>query len=132
MYSLSSMSFGQFTTITRFTDKHGTNRERDRVECMNNALRILATEIFPDCQVGHLREKLQSYDHHYIEKVTEELLQERTWPERLDYAQFHRSDMIKSDRYKHQALEQLAVDFPKVSLFPSTKYHVLTDHMHHF
>lgn len=55
---------------------------RDRIVRLNNALRVLATEVFSDCNTDYLREKLLQHQHSLVEEVTDELLLEERWPER--------------------------------------------------
>lgn len=80
---------------------------------------MLATEVFPDCDVGYLREKLVKYEHSILEQTAEELVAERRWPERLPvgYGQLEASDMFRSESYKAQAAAQLAIDYPQVRSF---------------
>ncbi|KAI9319656.1 hypothetical protein BX666DRAFT_1852800 [Dichotomocladium elegans] len=88
---------------------------KDKTQQMNHCLCILATEIFPDCNVSYIREKLLKYCHSYLEQVAEELIQEQHWPVRLECGgRVERCDMIKSETYKIQALQQLATDYPQV------------------
>lgn len=87
----------------------------DRINQLNHALHLLATEIFPDCDVGYLREKLQQQQHSLVENVTDELLLEARWPERLEFGKIDRADYIKSESYKAHALHQLSLDYPQVS-----------------
>ncbi|KAI7853059.1 hypothetical protein BDC45DRAFT_545755 [Circinella umbellata] len=86
----------------------------NRTQQLNEALRLLATEFFPDCNVAYIREKLLKYDHSYVEQVANELLQEKAYPERLEYGKLDRSDLIKSDTYRIHAEAQLAIDYPQV------------------
>ncbi|KAF7732144.1 hypothetical protein EC973_006399 [Apophysomyces ossiformis] len=87
---------------------HGTRTDR-----LNHALRILATDLFPDCHVGYLREQLLQCHHSPIEQVTEAVVTV-PGPERLIWGKIDRSDFIRSETYKSEALMQLAVDYPQI------------------
>ncbi|KAI9488849.1 hypothetical protein BDB00DRAFT_846382 [Zychaea mexicana] len=88
----------------------------NRTQHLNQALQLLATEFFPDCNVAYLRERLLRYDHSHVEQVANELLQrqDQAYPERLEYGKLDRSDLIKSEGYRAQAQAQLALDYPQV------------------
>lgn len=81
---------------------------------LNACLRLLALEIFPDCDIGFLRERVLRYTCAHVENVTEELLKLARWPERLNYGKMDRSEGIHGQRYKDQAQAQLVKDFPQV------------------
>ncbi|ORY98732.1 hypothetical protein BCR43DRAFT_436425 [Syncephalastrum racemosum] len=107
--------------ITRVTDKifemggyYPMVTTCDPVKQLNHALRILATDLFPDCEVAYLRQRLLQYNHSHLEQVSDELLNEQArLPERLEYAKISRSDMFRSETYKSQAQTQLAIDYPQ-------------------
>ncbi|KAI9006684.1 hypothetical protein CLU79DRAFT_548999 [Phycomyces nitens] len=86
---------------------------KNRVKQLNHSLRILAVELFPDCDVSYLRDKVLGYTHSHIEQVTEAIIQDR-WPERLESGKINRWDFIKSESYRAQAQEQLSNDFPQI------------------
>lgn len=96
--------YPQLPTFDRITD----NRR-------NACLRILALEVFPDCDVGFLREKVLGYSFAHVDQVANELLQLNKWPERLNYGKMDNSENIHSQSYKDQAQNQLVQDFPQVS-----------------
>lgn len=99
----------------------------DPVKQLNHALHVLATDLFPDCEVAYLRQRLLQYSHSHLEQVSEELLNDQSrLPERLEHAKISRSDMFRSEAYKAQAQAQLAIDYPQV-LIPlfTSKYYVL-------
>lgn len=81
---------------------------------LNACLRLLALEIFPDCDIGFLRERVLRYTGAHVEHVTEELLKLARWPERLDYGKMDLAEGIHGQRYKDQAQAQLVKDFPQV------------------
>ncbi|KAG0934302.1 hypothetical protein G6F57_008878 [Rhizopus arrhizus] len=81
---------------------------------LNACLRLLALEIFPDCDIGFLRERVLRYTCAHVENVTEELLKLARWPERLNYGKMDRSEGIHGQRYKDQAQAQLVKDFPQI------------------
>ncbi|KAI7863150.1 hypothetical protein BDF14DRAFT_1393717, partial [Spinellus fusiger] len=81
---------------------------------LNYALNYLATELFPDCDVGYLRDKVLGFTHSHIEQTALALLQEEVVPERLESGKIRRCDFIHSEAYKLQAQTQLVVDFPQI------------------
>lgn len=87
--------------------------DSDRDNRLNACLRVLALEVFPDCDIQFLRERVLKYPFAHIEQVTDELLRLGHWPERLNYGQIEDADGIRSERYKHQALKQLVKEFPE-------------------
>ncbi|CEG84884.1 Putative RING finger protein [Rhizopus microsporus] len=88
--------------------------DTDRDNRLNACLRVLALEVFPDCDIQFLRERVLRYPFAHIEQVTDELLRLGHWPERLNYGQMEDADGIRSERYKHQALKQLVKEFPEI------------------
>ncbi|KAG0180768.1 hypothetical protein DFQ28_006057 [Apophysomyces sp. BC1034] len=83
------------------------------IQQMNYALRVLATELFPDCHIAYLREQLLQYDHSHIEQVTEAVVAV-PGPERLTWGKIDRSDFIRDETYKADALAQLTLDYPQI------------------
>lgn len=81
---------------------------------MNACLRILALDLFPDCDISYLRELILGFRYAHIEQVVDTLLSAGKWPERLDYGKLDPSQEIRSERYKSQAQIQLIQDFPQV------------------
>ncbi|KAI9279608.1 hypothetical protein BY458DRAFT_431524 [Sporodiniella umbellata] len=81
---------------------------------MNVCLRILALDIFPDCDVGFLREKVLEYSYAHLDQVANAMLQLQQWPERLNYGQMESFQEIQSQSYKDQAHGQLVQDFPQI------------------
>ncbi|ORE06621.1 hypothetical protein BCV72DRAFT_227974 [Rhizopus microsporus var. microsporus] len=88
--------------------------DTDRDNRLNACLKVLALEVFPDCDIQFLRERVLRYPFAHIEQVTDELLRLGHWPERLNYGQMEDADGIRSERYKHQALKQLVKEFPEI------------------
>ncbi|KAI8140458.1 hypothetical protein BJV82DRAFT_519959 [Fennellomyces sp. T-0311] len=122
-YFRSCLSYYETAPVERITEKIFNNgghyprilgQGQTRTQQMNEALRLLATEFFPDCNIAYLRERLLQHDHSYVEQVANELLQDVHYPERLEYGKLDRSDLIKSDSYRTQAQTQLAIDYPQV------------------
>ena len=107
---------GHYPRLITNENSNGDNTiHNSRTRQLNQALRLLATEFFPDCNVAYIREKLLKYEHSYLEQVANELLQEKSYPERLEYGKLDRSDLIKSDTYRIHAEAQLAIDYPQVN-----------------
>ena len=106
---------GHYPRLITNENSNGDNDiHNSRTQQLNQALQLLATEFFPDCNVSYIREKLLKYEHSYLEQVANELLQEKSYPERLEYGKLDRSDLIKSDTYRIHAEAQLAIDYPQV------------------
>lgn len=82
---------------------------------LNACLRILALEIFPDCDIGFLRDQVLQCHFAHIETVVDILLTlGNKWPERLNYGKMDPSEGIRSEKYKRQAQLQLMKDYPQV------------------
>ncbi|KAI9342735.1 hypothetical protein BD770DRAFT_398576 [Pilaira anomala] len=81
---------------------------------LNACLRILALDLFPDCDISYLRELIFGFRYAHIEQVVDTLLSAGKWPERLNYGKLDPSQEIRSERYKSQAQIQLIQDFPQV------------------
>jgi hypothetical protein len=84
---------------------------------LNACLRILALDLFPDCDIDYLRELLCTFRYAHVEQVVDAMVSIGKWPERLEYGKMDPSQSIKSDRYKKQAQSQLIQDYPQVRLY---------------
>ncbi|KAI9481041.1 MAG: hypothetical protein EXX96DRAFT_565144 [Benjaminiella poitrasii] len=95
---------------------HFPQRPSANTNYLNACLRILALDIFPDCDVSFLRDQLLRFTFAHVEQVVESRLtsNDGPWPERLEYGQMDPSDGIRTDQYKRQAESQLIHDFPQV------------------
>lgn len=80
----------------------------------NACLRILALDLFPDCDIGYLRDLVLRFSYAHIEQAVDTLVSVDKWPERLEYGKMKIEDGIRSDRYKKQAQLQLIQDYPQV------------------
>ncbi|KAI8060579.1 hypothetical protein BC940DRAFT_311660 [Gongronella butleri] len=86
-----------------------------QIEKLNAALRVLATQLFPDTDITHLRSLVSAFDHTHVEQATQQLVQnDQNIPERLNYGQLDRADLFRSPKYKQQVLHLLCSDFPQV------------------
>lgn len=83
---------------------------------LNACLRILALDLFPDCDISHLRDLIYTFQYAHVEQVVDAMLTIGKWPERLDYGKMNPSEGIRSERYKKQAQAQLSQDFPQVHI----------------
>lgn len=83
---------------------------------LNACLRILALDLFPDCDISHLRDLIFSFQFAHVEQVVDAMITMGRWPERLNYGKMHPSEGIRSESYKQQAQAQLTQDFPQVRL----------------
>lgn len=83
---------------------------------LNASLRILALDLFPNCDVSYLRELVMNFGYAHIEQAVDILLATAKWPERLNYGRMDVSEGIRSDKYKKQAQAQLIQDYPQVSM----------------
>ncbi|KAG2228520.1 hypothetical protein INT48_007793 [Thamnidium elegans] len=81
---------------------------------LNACLRILALDLFPDCDISYLRELIFGFRYAHIEQAVDTLLTIGKWPERLDYGKMDPCEEIRSERYKSQAQIQLIQDFPQI------------------
>ncbi|KAL9554837.1 hypothetical protein MBANPS3_002638 [Mucor bainieri] len=82
---------------------------------LNACLRILALEIFPDCDIGFLRDQVLQCRYAHIESVVDAMLtMHGKWPERLNYGKMDPAEGIRSEKYKRQAQLQLMKDYPQV------------------
>lgn len=78
-------------------------------------MKILALDLFPQCDVGFLRDLLLQHKKDRIELLVDQVFDcGSNLPERLEYGKLDPSEEIKSDSYKLQAETQLARDFPEV------------------
>ncbi|RCH82248.1 hypothetical protein CU098_004045, partial [Rhizopus stolonifer] len=87
--------------------KKGDNR-------LNACLSILALDLFPDCDVSYLRERVLQYSYAHIEQVVDAILSTGKYPERLEYGKMDPSEGIRSEKYKSQAQLQLIQDYPQI------------------
>lgn len=92
---------------------------------LNATLRILALDLFPDCDISYLRELVLSFGYAHVEQVAEVLFSTAKWPERLNFGKMDVSEGIRSDKYKKQAQTQLIQDYPQV--IDSCIYHTITN-----
>jgi hypothetical protein len=83
---------------------------------LNSCLRILALDLFPDVDIGYLRDLVQKYQYAHIENVVSVLVKQKKRPERLEYGKMLDHDGIRSESYKRQAKSQLIRDFPQVKI----------------
>jgi hypothetical protein len=82
---------------------------------LNACLRILALNLFPDCDISFLRDLVLRYSYAHIEQTVDILVSlKELVPVRLEYGKMNNSDGIRSDRYKKQAQLQLTHDYPQV------------------
>ncbi|KAL0137965.1 hypothetical protein V8B55DRAFT_1533700 [Mucor lusitanicus] len=82
---------------------------------LNACLRILALEIFPDCDIGFLRDQVLQCHYAHIESVVDAMMtMHGKWPERLNYGKMDPSEGIRSEKYKRQAQLQLMKDYPQI------------------
>ncbi|KAI8371335.1 uncharacterized protein BYT42DRAFT_616432 [Radiomyces spectabilis] len=84
------------------------------MEHLDHQLNTLATEIFPDYDIGYLRDLVQKYNHSHLEQVALEVILHPSYPERLNYGEFDRIYSIRHKYYQHQALEQLSREYPHI------------------
>ncbi|KAI8989942.1 hypothetical protein BDB01DRAFT_717746 [Pilobolus umbonatus] len=81
---------------------------------LDACLRKLALELFPDCDIEYLRNKVLQYNYAHVENVTNDLLSGHKYPERLEYGRMMDSQGIRSEEYKKQAESQLMKEFPQI------------------
>ncbi|KAI8884855.1 hypothetical protein K501DRAFT_284663 [Backusella circina FSU 941] len=81
---------------------------------LNSCLRILALDLFPNVDIGYLRDLVLKYDCAHIENVVSVLVKQRKRPERLEYGKMMEYEGIRSESYKRQAKTQLIRDFPQI------------------
>ncbi|KAI8971413.1 hypothetical protein BDF20DRAFT_915242 [Mycotypha africana] len=124
-YFRSCLSYYNDNAVERIVDKittrygghypqlPSTTNEQLDDNRLNACLRILALDLFPDCDIAFLREKVLSYSYAHIEKVTKALLSQKHYPERLDYGRMNPADGIRSERYKKQAFLLLTQNYPQ-------------------
>ncbi|KAI8371358.1 uncharacterized protein BYT42DRAFT_501423 [Radiomyces spectabilis] len=103
-----------------------THAEMNSMEHLNDVLHTLATEIFPDCDIGYLRDLVEKYNHSHLEQVALEVISQPNYPERLNYGEFDRIYTIRKPHYQHQTLEQLSKEFPHI--WKSSIRAMLTEH----
>ncbi|OBZ87452.1 hypothetical protein A0J61_04488 [Choanephora cucurbitarum] len=96
---------GHYPQLPKF--KRGDNR-------LNACLRILALDLFPDCDISFLRDRVLQYSYAHVEQVADYILSIRIYPERLEYGKMDIAESIRSDTYKTQAQLQLIHDFPQI------------------
>lgn len=97
---------GQYPQLPVYTQPH-ENR-------LNACLRILALDLFPDCDISHLRDLIFTFQFAHVEQVVDAMIAMGKWPERLNYGKMKTSEGIRSETYKQQAQAQLTQDFPQV------------------
>lgn len=83
------------------------------VKAKNTFLQQL-NELFPDCDVAFLREKICSIDNNHVQQVIENLLNIKSYPRRLNTFVIESWEFIRSPAYNKAVRYRLYNDFPDI------------------
>ncbi|CAG8456163.1 5751_t:CDS:2 [Acaulospora morrowiae] len=86
-------------------------QDANSVKAKNSYL-LQLNEIFPDCEVSHIREKICSLEHSHVQRVTEALLSSRDYPRRLNPSVIEAWEHIRSSEYMKAVRYKLYNDYP--------------------